>query len=154
MIWVRDPWDSQDRSDVATLRIPGHGSERPVGAEGLETCSLRQVGRLSDLMRRPLLFATTARFLAAKIPSAYGLDPEIVHSLPNIINPVGAISKAVRPMVVYLARLDPTKRPWVFAALADVSPMSSLSSWDRAISGDQVHGSFPIYQPTSGRWAT
>ena len=27
VIWVRDPWDSQDRSEVATLRIPGQGSD-------------------------------------------------------------------------------------------------------------------------------
>ena len=122
VIWVRDPWDSQDRSEVATLRIPGQDSERPAGVEGFATCSLRQVSRLSNLMRRPLLFATTAQFLAAKIPDAYGLDPEMIHSLPNIIHPVGAISKASRPTVVYLARLDPTKRPWVFAALAECFP--------------------------------
>jgi hypothetical protein len=34
-------------------------------------------------MRRPLPFAT-ARVLAAKIPDAYGLDPEMVHSLTRL----------------------------------------------------------------------
>jgi glycosyltransferase involved in cell wall biosynthesis len=69
-----------------------------------------------------MLFAATARFVAAKVQEAYGHDPGVVHSLPNIINPVGTIKKASRPTIVSLARLDPTKRPWVFAALAERLP--------------------------------
>jgi glycosyltransferase involved in cell wall biosynthesis len=123
VIWARDPWDSRDRNEVATLRIPGKPSEQPRGTQGMDTRSLSQVARLSRLVRRPLLIATTARFIAEKIADAYGFDPGPAHLLPNIINPVsGQVKKAERPTVVSLARLDPTKRPWVFAALAERLP--------------------------------
>jgi glycosyltransferase involved in cell wall biosynthesis len=46
----------------------------------------------------------------------------LVHSLPNIINSVDMISKSVQPTVAFLGRLDPVKRPWLFAALAERLP--------------------------------
>ncbi len=122
VIWVRDPWDSNDRGEVASLRIPDQESKQPPATKGFDTRRLRRVARVSRLMRRPLLFAATTPFLAQKVPDAYGVNQEAVHSLPNIINPAGTISKANRPLVVSLARLDPVKRPWVIAALAERFP--------------------------------
>ena len=122
IIWARDPWDTHDRAEVATLRIPGQDSVQPQGSDGIDTRSLRHVARLSRLARRPLLIAATGPFVSAKVPDAYGFDPGVVHSLPNIVNPVNRIKKATRPLVVSLARLDPTKRPWVLAALAERFP--------------------------------
>jgi lipopolysaccharide biosynthesis glycosyltransferase/glycosyltransferase involved in cell wall biosynthesis len=122
VIWARDPWDAHDRSEIATCRIPGHEFVEPPGTGGIGADSLKYVATASRLMRRPLLFAATTPFIAAKLKDAYGLDPGVVHSLPNIINPVGRVSKAPRPTIVYLGRLDPIKRPWVFAALAERLP--------------------------------
>ena len=119
VIWVRDPWDRSDRTQVATLRIPGQGALKPRGTKRLNTSSLGQIARLFHLVRRRLLFATTAQFLAEKVAEAYGIEPGVVYPLPNIINPIsGPVAKSNRPTIVSLARLDPTKRPWIFAALA------------------------------------
>ena len=120
VIWARDPWDRDDRSKVATLRIPGQALSQPRGTKGLTSSSLGGIARMFHLIRRRLLFATTAQFLAGKVADAYGIDPGVVHPLPNIINPVfGPVTKSSRPTVVSLARLDPTKRPWIIAALAE-----------------------------------
>jgi glycosyltransferase involved in cell wall biosynthesis len=122
VVWVRDPWDNDDRAEVMGLRIPGQETEQPNAVRGFETRTLRSVMRLAHWTRRPILFAVTTPFLAGKVPGSYGVHPDVVHSLPNIIDPVGAVKKSDRPSVVSLARLDPVKRPWVIAALAQDFP--------------------------------
>src|SRR5262249_35819143 len=116
-----DPWDGQDRREIATLRIPGQPDLQPQGI-GQDYSNIRWVAKMRRFMRRPLLFAATSPFLAAKAADAYGLDPMVVHSLPNIISPVDMISKSPRTTVAFLGRLDPVKRPWVFASLAERFP--------------------------------
>jgi hypothetical protein len=122
VIWARDPWDARDRAEVATLRIPGRKSQRPAGTRAFDTGSLKQVALLSRFMRRPMLVGATSPFVAAKVKEAYGFDPGAVHFLPNIVDPAGRIEKSARPTVAFLGRLDPTKRPWLFAALAEHFP--------------------------------
>jgi glycosyltransferase involved in cell wall biosynthesis len=119
VVWVRDPWTPEDRERLAALRIPGE-TVAPQGTAGPDPRSLRQVVALGRLLRRRVLFGTTAQDLIAKIPSTYAVSPAQVHLLPNIVvaAPPGPIVKSVRPLIVFLARLDPIKRPWIFAALA------------------------------------
>jgi len=121
VIWVRDPWDGHDHREIATLRIPGQPDLQPQGL-GQNYSNIRRVARMRRFIRRPLLFATTTPFLATRAAEAYGLDPMVVRSLPNIISPVDMISKSPRATVAFLGRLDPIKRPWVFAALAERFP--------------------------------
>jgi glycosyltransferase involved in cell wall biosynthesis len=51
------------------------------------------------------------------------VKPPEVSFLPNIIdlNP-GEVSKSAHPRVVFLGRLDPIKRPWLFVKLAEQFP--------------------------------
>jgi glycosyltransferase involved in cell wall biosynthesis len=71
----------------------------------------------------PMLFATPAPSLAAKVPGTYGVTPPEVNFLPNPVElDHPREPKSERPLFVFLARLDPLKRPWLFAELAGRFP--------------------------------
>jgi glycosyltransferase involved in cell wall biosynthesis len=123
VIWVRDPWAPDDRENVNPLRLPDQSDLLPQGVRGPDPGSLRQVTDQSRAFRRPLLFGTTARELSDKVPGTYGVTPPRISILPNIVAPAeGVIRKREKPLVVFLARLDPVKRPWLFASLAERFP--------------------------------
>lgn len=123
IIWVRDPRPPEDMRKIDTLRIPGAEGERPQGINAIDCTSLGKITRASRLLRRPILFATPAPELADKISCTYGVTPPEVFFLPNPVDLVpGTVRKSARPRVVFLARLDPVKRPWVFIKLAEQFP--------------------------------
>jgi glycosyltransferase involved in cell wall biosynthesis len=123
IVWVRDPRPPEDVRKVDTLRIPGSEDERPRGIGEIDCTSLGKIVRASRLLARPVLFATPAPSLAAKVPDTYGVTPPEVSFLPNPVEPCpGEVFKSERPRVVFLARLDPYKRPWLFAELAGRFP--------------------------------
>jgi glycosyltransferase involved in cell wall biosynthesis len=123
IVWVRDPWAPADRANVRTLRLPDQPDTEPQGVHGPDPGSLRQVLGQSRVLGRRVLFGTTAPELADKVPGTYGIAPRHVRILPNIVTPAGGpVHKGDRPLVVFLARLDPVKRPWLFAALAERFP--------------------------------
>jgi glycosyltransferase involved in cell wall biosynthesis len=118
IVWVRDPRTPEDMRKIHTLRIPGAEGVRPQGINGIDCTSLGTIVRASRLLARPVLFATPALSLAAKVPDTYGVTPPEVSFLPNPLAPgPGEVFKSERPRVVFLARLDPVKRPWLFAEL-------------------------------------
>lgn len=123
IIWVRDPRTSDDVRKISTLRVPGAEGVVPQGVDAIDCTSLGKIVHTSRLLARPVIFATPAPALAAKVPDTYGVRPPEVSFLPNIIdlNP-GDVSKSIRPSVMFLGRLDPIKRPWVFAKLAGLFP--------------------------------
>jgi glycosyltransferase involved in cell wall biosynthesis len=123
LIWVRDPRTPADSERARTVRSPGLDAV-PQGVTTPDTRTLREVATLAQVLRRPLLFGVTARDLGAKIPAAYAVKPDHVYFLPNIVEPAarGPIAKAARPIVVFLGRLDPIKRPWIFFGLAERLP--------------------------------
>jgi glycosyltransferase involved in cell wall biosynthesis len=123
IIWVRDPRTSDDMRELLTLRVPGAEDVLPQDINTIDCTSLGKIVRTSRLLRRPVRFVTPAPHLAAKVPGTYGMKPPEVSFLPNIIdlNP-GEVSKSLRPRVVFLGRLDPIKRPWLFAKLAGQFP--------------------------------
>lgn len=118
IIWMRDPRTREDASRLLTIRIPGQEDVIPQTANSFIP-SLKRMMRFSARRNRPMLFATTARYLAHKVEDAYSVKPPNVAILPNIIDlDPGEISKSEKPTVVFLARLDPYKRPWVVVELA------------------------------------
>jgi glycosyltransferase involved in cell wall biosynthesis len=127
ILWARDPWDAGDRNRIASCRIPGKENLEPPGLGGHDYWSLQSVLRSSRLVRRPFLFAATTPFIAAKLGNAYGVHPATAHILPNIIPPVSSIDKAARPTVLFLGRLDPIKRPWIFTAVAERCPHADFA---------------------------
>jgi len=123
LVWVRDPWDKEDLDCVRKLKIPGAESQIPQGTIPPRTASLSRVVCLSRFTRRPIRLAVTSPHLVKKIPACYAVDAKSVEVLPNIVSmqPLSS-GKSKDPLVVFLARLDPTKRPWIFAELGKRFP--------------------------------
>ena len=123
IVWSRDPRSAADVEKVDTLRIPGAESTRPQGSDAVNCKSLGKIVRASRLVGRPVIFATPAPSLAAKVPGTYDVKPREVFFLPNIIELENSEApKRARPLVAFLGRLDPQKRPWLFAKLAEQFP--------------------------------
>ncbi len=123
IVWVRDPRTPADIRKINTLHIPGAGNALPQGIDEIDCTSLALIVRASRLVARPVLFATHAAPLADKIADTYRTTPSQVFYLPNPIdlNPAGDTKKD-RPRVIFLGRLDPIKRPWLFVELARQFP--------------------------------
>jgi glycosyltransferase involved in cell wall biosynthesis len=116
--WVRDPRERSDQALIDTLRIPGYAG-KPLGIEPHPTHTLAPLLAACRLFGRGFRMAVTTPALAAKIPDTYGVPADGAGVLPNIVAPcAGRPEKAERPVVVYLARLDPCKRPWLMEELA------------------------------------
>ena len=121
VIWVRDPSgrarSPRDRHSAHTRTgngaAPRHGRTQHAKPEArcASLCPCAEAAAVCN--RRPL---------APKVPDAYGFDPGLVHLLPNIVDSAFTVSKSLRPTIVSLARLDPTKRPWLFISLAKRFP--------------------------------
>ncbi|MDJ0705403.1 MAG: glycosyltransferase family 4 protein [Leptolyngbyaceae cyanobacterium MO_188.B28] len=123
IVWVRDPRPPEDVEKINTTRIPGQEHIHPKGLAPIDCTPLAKVYNASKWLRRPILFSTPAPFLADKVPGTYGVKPPEVTLLPNIIDiEPGEVVKSEHPTVVFLARLDPYKRPWLFAELATHFP--------------------------------
>lgn len=119
IIWSRDPRPPEDVLEIYTCRIPGEGNAEPQGLFCFDGRSMRQIVREAWFFRRKLYFATPAPTLLSKLGGSFGVEPPVCYFLPNIIAPhPGTIAKSEMPTVVFLGRLDPIKRPWLFVELA------------------------------------
>jgi len=118
VIWVRDPRERKDNALIGQLRIPGN-PHAPLGVGVHRTQTLAPVYFLWRALGRKVRLAVTTPALAPKIQDTYGVSGADAAVLPNIIERAQApLVKAERPVVVYLARLDPVKRPWIMEELA------------------------------------
>lgn len=119
IVWVNDPRPPEDVEKVNSLRIPGATSVQP---QGIEPIDCRPLARLADEARdagRPVLFASPAPGLVEKVPGTFGLEVPGLDFLPYSLDiDAGRVVKSDRPRVVFLGRLDPIKRPWVFLEIA------------------------------------
>lgn len=123
IVWVRDPWSSREHRELATLRLPREPDVAPQGVRPPDHRSMRQVWRFSRWLRRPLLFGTTAAFLRQRVPDAYAIPAPHIALLPNLLELRGDdVPKSERPSVLFLARMDPVKRPWLVVELARSFP--------------------------------
>jgi glycosyltransferase involved in cell wall biosynthesis len=119
IVWVRDPRTPEDARRILDVRIPGAEHETPQGLMSHDGRSLARIARESSLLGRRLMLATPTPLLVTKLREAYGYEPWDFHLLPNPIRlDPPAVRKSEQPTVVFLARLDPYKRPWLFAELA------------------------------------
>lgn len=119
IVWVRDPRPPEDARRIAGVRLPGDDDREPQGLTSHDGTSLARIARESAWLGRTLLMASPAPHLVAKVEGTYGFEPWDFFFLPNpiLLNPP-SVAKSQRPTVVFLARLDPYKRPWLFAELA------------------------------------
>jgi glycosyltransferase involved in cell wall biosynthesis len=123
IVWVRDPRPPAEARRIAAVRVPGEDDITPLGLFSHDGSSLAQIARESAWLGRSLLLASPAPLLVTQVAGAYGFEPWDFHLLPNplLLDPPPS-TKSERPTVVFLGRLDPVKRPWLFAALAPAFP--------------------------------
>jgi glycosyltransferase involved in cell wall biosynthesis len=124
IMWVRDPRTPADVARVQTLKIPGGGEATPPGIARVPTTGLRRLALKSLLRRRRFAFRFTSPDLAAKFAGCYGwLRPRRIEVLPNIVEASSCLDvRSPEPLVVFLGRLDPIKRPWIAVAVARAMP--------------------------------
>jgi glycosyltransferase involved in cell wall biosynthesis len=71
------------------------------------------------------LILTQAKYYVDKLRKLYKIDPNKVIYLPNPVDyipPENSIEKSDKPIICYLARMDPEKRYWIFFKLARKFP--------------------------------
>ncbi len=151
LVWVRDPRTAEDVKKVQSIRLPDEPDILPKGLEFVDCSSIARLIKYSNMYGRKISFAATTPFLLDKIPDTYGLDFKNPHILPNIINLDSEnINKSKKPKVVFLGRLDPYKRPWLFTELAEHFPhvdfvflgqshFDGPGSWQMENISDNVH---------------
>lgn len=119
VVWVRDPRTPDDDAKLATLRIPSSPATPPGVAPMDCTLLAPYVARASARGVGVLLAGTAPALAAAKVRGSYGVDVDDVPLLPNPLDLVAERPEpSGRPSVVFLGRLDPVKRPWLFVELA------------------------------------
>jgi glycosyltransferase involved in cell wall biosynthesis len=124
IVWVRDPRTHADAVKIQSLRLPGGRGGPPRGIGCFQVPGLRRVALRSLLDRRRMAFPFTSPDLARKFRGCYGwLRPLNVRVLPNIVErPSDQPCKSATPLVVFLGRLDPIKRPWLAVEVARALP--------------------------------
>lgn len=123
IVWVRDPRSAEAQAQLDTLRLPNDSSVHPQGIEAIDCRSLALLLGRQAQSRLPVLFATPAPSLSTLLEGVYGISGAECAFLPNIVDiGVEMVRKSKTPRVIFLARLDPIKRPWLFVELARAFP--------------------------------
>jgi glycosyltransferase involved in cell wall biosynthesis len=132
ILWARDPRTPVDEKRVLDIRMPNYNGQ----PGGLQTPCCHKFNKIylwAKLTRRKIAIATPSDFLKKKIPLTYNLKKPKVVILPNIINMrPEPIQKATSPEVVFLGRLDPYKRPWLYEELAKRIPEAKFFMMGKA----------------------
>jgi glycosyltransferase involved in cell wall biosynthesis len=123
IVWVRDPRPPAESRRIAELRVPGQDGVIAQGLMSHDGSSLAQISRESAWLGRTLLMAGPSPHLVTRVAGTYGFEPWDFYFLPNPLElEPPPVPKSERPMVVFLGRLDPIKRPWLFAELSRAFP--------------------------------
>jgi glycosyltransferase involved in cell wall biosynthesis len=122
VIWVQDPRPADDIEKINTLRLPG-SNVAPQGIEPIDCTSLAEMMANANRAGRQIIFSSPAPSLLEKANRTYALELPQLEFLPYLLDfDRGEIAKSPKPRVVFLGRLDPIKRPWVFVELAREFP--------------------------------
>jgi glycosyltransferase involved in cell wall biosynthesis len=119
IIWANDPRPRADVEKIATLEIPNDPAP-PQGISATGTTSLRVVlDEASEANRSVQLVSPAPVFLEPKAREAYDVATARLEFLPYPLEVThGRNTRARAPRLVFLGRLDPIKRPWLFVELA------------------------------------
>jgi len=125
IIWLQDPRSKSEWMKIASsefiFKKEGHGKDINSILR-----SYRRTYRLVKKFYPKLTFATQARFLRYRALKKYGTkDVLSAKFLPNPIEiprKVKFKDKSQQPTILFLGRLDPIKRPWIFFEIAKQLP--------------------------------
>ncbi|MEX0685089.1 MAG: glycosyltransferase family 4 protein [Balneolales bacterium] len=122
--WVRDPRSPDDIDKMMTLRFPGSNSTDIPGLHRNDSTALSAYVQPNRFFNRRVILASKMHYLIAKHTSTYNMpSSNFVLPNPDVINYEDFRHKpSPHPRVIYLGRLDPIKRPWLFIELARYFP--------------------------------
>lgn len=119
IVWVQDPRPPDDVLKVSSLRFPSDPVQVPGGVRPVDCGSLAGFVRRSRWIGRRVLFATPLPGLLPKVKGTYGVEASRLKFLPIVMDVrIPRVPKSPTPKVIFLGRLDPIKRPWLFVELA------------------------------------
>jgi glycosyltransferase involved in cell wall biosynthesis len=116
VVWAQDPFDWTDYQLLSSIDPYYRISKARFLAN-------RVVFSLA--YRKADMILTQAKFYLDKLKKLYGVNPNKVIYLPNPVNHIPderSIEKNEKPLICYLARMDPQKRYWIFFKLAKQFP--------------------------------
>ncbi|WP_340106944.1 glycosyltransferase family 4 protein [Rhodohalobacter sp. 8-1] len=121
--WVRDPRTQAVIEKVNSLKIPGKNVE-PAGICIPETRNLAAYRKRPFPLKNRVTLANKMSHLKEKNEDVYNIPgSEWVLPNPSVVDYSGVnVKKAEKPTVVFVGRLDPIKRPWLFVELARMFP--------------------------------
>jgi len=122
--WVRDPRPQDVIDKMMSLKIPGKEHVQPAGLFNNKTQQLSRYTHRAFPMSKSVILANKMAHLTEVNEEVYSL-PKSTFVLPNpsIVNYSSVkVKKTKRPSVLFIARLDPIKRPWLFIELAKNFP--------------------------------
>jgi glycosyltransferase involved in cell wall biosynthesis len=129
VIWLRDPKGEAELKKIGTVacEITANNMKTVEELKGFardERAYFKKVHELGRFLKRPIVFATNAKFLVPRAKRLYGLKELDPVFLPNPIHypDYSKGEKTAKPSVCMLSRLDPVKRPWLYFELAKRFP--------------------------------
>lgn len=125
VIWVHDPRTHDDVARVSQLRLPD--GRDAAGVTPIDCTGLAGVVRYRASLRGKTHFGLNATYFEQKLLDTYAVSPASTHFLPTPMlasspPPAPANPRSERPSVLYLGRIDPIKRPWIFVETARLLP--------------------------------
>jgi glycosyltransferase involved in cell wall biosynthesis len=127
IMWLQDPRTSADWHNIATCKLAyscePNNTVEPIG-KLTSSISYNLLKKTAILRKNKIIPATQARFLRQKGYEKYQ-DRMFLNSifLPNPVRiPDSVVQKAKKPTILFLGRVDPIKRPWLFFEVARRMP--------------------------------
>lgn len=125
VVWIKDPKDRGVWERLATIPMETQSwgvtnSDDLIKQGEYHAASLRQMIRLGKKYGRKIYFAVEASHLTEIARHQYSIQDMNPFHWPKPI-PLPAINKpsfSLKPSFLFLARLDPIKRPWIYCEIA------------------------------------
>lgn len=122
--WVRDPRPPQDIEKINSLKIPDKKHITPAGIGTNNTRELARYRERSFPLSGNITLANKMPYMRKSNETVYGLpESEFILPNPSVVDYSAVkVKKSGKPTVIFMGRLDPIKRPWLFIELASKFP--------------------------------
>ncbi len=122
--WVRDPRPQDAIDKMMSLRIPGKEHIIPAGIHANRTYELSKFGKRPFPLRNSVILANKMPHTKKTNHEVYQLPTSgFVLPNPSVVDYSSVfVQKANKPTVIFIGRLDPIKRPWLYIELAKKFP--------------------------------
>lgn len=122
IVWVQDPRTNYDVKRINSLSLPFELSA-PAGIDFIDCSSLSTLYKLKKFFKKEITFSGHAYYLEEKLSDTYRIhDARYSFLCDPIEHKSVSRNLSEKKEVIFLGRLDPIKRPWLFCGLAQNFP--------------------------------